>query len=568
MEKLKLYILSVLAISLTTVGCTDDFENLNRDPSAVIDVQPEELFYMAETNVLSAAHCWNSIYAAKFRWMQYGSGIWGYSLTNYDYFQNSIGNSIYYEYNQMGSYVTNIEYVASKTDTPENYSDLIQAGRILLIAKGIQTSDMFGSLAYSQAWLAKKGLIDDESMSPEFETQEELSDIWDKQLKECISTLKANLNSSSQKSLKGYDRSYNGDMKKWIKAANGIRLRLASRLWKRQPEIAKSIATEVLSPSNSEFVFNTTDDSFILWFDNLYTNIHEGDWHSIRDMEIASYAFMDYLNKNEDPRRKIFFKKNNLTPENVEEFNKAQTDTSRLIPANYTRWEGSTISYDKWNDDRPRARYYLTKDKEQIDMRPANTPQSRLWKGNDDTGNGGNWAPVMTYADFCFLSAEWVLREGIPSSKSAQEWYEDGVKASLAQWSEVGKYCDVIDYEEITQEEIDAFMQKEDVKWNQSIGLEQIYAQTYVEHYKNVDEMYAFWKRTNYPNWEGSKIIQFEEPVIQGVKRIIPRRVKFVYPNPGVHNAENLIKRIDVMKEDPQFGDESNEYGRLWWDVK
>jgi hypothetical protein len=471
----------------------------------------------------------------------------------------------------MGSYVTHIRHLCDNMDSAENYSDLKQVSRILLIAKGIQTSDLFGSLAYSQAWLAQENKVDDESMTPEFQTQEELSDVWNTELKECIENLKAKQNSSTQASLKGQDRAYNGNTKKWIKAANGLRLRLASRLWKRKPDMALTIAREVLDPGNADNVFNGNDDSFILWFDNLYTNIHPGDWHSVKDMEIATYALMNYLKENEDPRKRMYFVINNLSAENIKEFNAQQDNPDNLIPENYTRWEGATCSYDKrtnGNIDRPYVRLYLTRGTEQIDMRPANSPQVRLWKGNDTEGSGGNWAPVMTYPDFCFLAAEFVLRENIPSAKSAKEWYDTGVRASLDQWNKIGKYCDIANYEAMTEEEIATFLAKPDIKWNETKALEQIYAQTYIEHYKNVDEMYAFWKRTNYPNWEGSRIIQFERPVIQKDDQEIPRRVKFTYPNDGVHNYENMKQRLDVMQQDPQFGDIQNEYGRLWWDIE
>ncbi len=563
--------LFIIMLGVITIGCTNDFEDLNTNPESLPEVEPQELLYTAETKMLTSGHCWNAIYASKYRWMQYGSGIWGYNLTNYKYFGNAIGNTIYDEYNDMGSYVTHIRYLSDQMPNAEDYSDLKQVARILLIAKGIQTSDLFGSLAYSQAWLAREGKIDDESMTPEFQTQEELSDVWNNELKECIENLKAKQGSSTQISLKGQDRGYNGDTKKWIKAANAIRLRLASRLWKRNPDMALTIANEVLAPANAENVFNSNDDSFILWFDNLYTNIHSGDWHSIKDMEIATYAFMNYLKENEDPRKRMYFVINNLTPENIKEFNTQQDNPDNLIPESYTRWEGATSSYDKRADgkvDRPYVRLYLTRGTERIDMRPANMPQVRLWKGNDTEGSGGNWAPVMTYPDFCFLAAEFVLRENIPSTKTAKEWYDNGVRASLDQWNKIGKFCDIANYEAMTEEEINIFLEKPDIKWDPAKALEQIYAQTYVEHYKNVDEMYAFWKRTNYPNWEDSKIIQFEHPYIQGEAQKIPRRVKFVYPNDGVHNYENLKKRLDVMQQDTQFGDIQDEFGRLWWDVE
>jgi hypothetical protein len=566
MKHIKKYAcLLMLLFAVMQTSCTDGFENMNRNPESLPTVSPEKLFYTAETEMLTAAHCWNSIYASKYRWMQYGVGIWGYNLVNYTYFNTRIGDAIYNEYINMGSYVTNMEYLADNHENKDNYSDLKQMGRIMLIAKGIQASDLFGSLAYSQGWLARKGKVDDASMTPEFETQEQLSEVWDKQLKECIENLKKS--GASQVSMKGNDRAYNGDKDKWIKAANGIRLRLASRLWKRKPDVAKAIAAEVLSPSNASNVFSSNDDSFILWFDNLYANIHPGDWHSVKDMEIATYAIMNYLNKNEDPRKRMYFIINNLTPENIKAFNAEQSDVKNLIPEDYTRWEGSSVGYDNWTGDRRRTRLYLGSGPNRVDMRPANTPQVRLWKGNDTEGNGGNWAPVMTYPDFCFLAAEFVLREGLPSSKTARQWYEDGLKASLDQWNRVGKFCDITDYQAMTEDEIAVFLGKPDVKWDESKALEQIYAQSYIEHYKNVDEMYALWKRVKYPDWGDAGIIKFERPLIQDVYREIPRRVKFFYPNDGVHNYDNLKKRLDVMLENPEFGgDLNNEFGRHWWD--
>lgn len=329
------------------------------------------------------------------------------------------------------------------------------------------------------------------------------------------------------------------------------------------------MVTEILSPANADYVFSSNDDRFVLWYDQNYVNIHTGDWHSIVDMEIASYCLMDYLVRNEDPRKRMYFVINNLTPENIRLFNAAQEDESRLIPEDYTRWMGSTASYDSQGGDRPRQQYYLSKDGEEIDMRPANKPQVRLWKGNDTQGGGANWAPIMTYADFAFLAAEFVLRENIQSAKTAQEWYEEGVKASLDHWNQMGSYCDLANYEPMTDEEIATFLEQPDIKWSndKAKALEQIYAQTYIEHYKNVDEMYAFWKRTGYPNTD-SEIVKFGQPVILGNNQQIPRRMRFTYPNAGVHNYENLQKRIDDMKLDPKFGEPMNEYGRLWWDVE
>jgi hypothetical protein len=568
----KICLLMAGLMLLLQTSCTDDFAELNTNPKSLPQVAPEQLLYTAITDWANSGHCWIN-WASKTRWMQYGVSIWGYGPTGYTYFGNDIGNRLYEEYIRMGGYVTNMEYLSSISEKPDSYKDLNAAARILLIAKSIQVSDLFGSLAYTEGWQARNGKADEASLLPKFDTQEELVAIWDQQLKECIATLKAQ--NSGQVSLLGQDRAYNGDTKKWVKAGNAVRLRLASRLLNRQPEVAKSIAAEVLAPGNSEYVMGATDDSFIFWFDVLYTNIHGGDWHSSRDMLIASRAFMNYLKNTNDPRKRMFFVINNLTPENIAAYN-LQTPANP-IPTTFTRWEGATASRIHWTaggtapNNWPADAAYTNKTlgtgSDAVNVRAANTPQSRLWKGNDNSGGGGNWAPVVTYSDFCFLASEFVLTQGIASGKSAQQWYEDGVRASLKQWNELGKYCDILNYEAMTQTEIDAFLAHPDIAWDNSKALEQIRAQAWVEHFRDVDESWAQWKRTSYPN-KDANIIKFEVPYpeFENVPGIVPRRVKFVYPNEGVQNYENLKKRLDDMVADSQFGIVDSEWGRVWWD--
>ena len=656
MNKLNKYFALILVVlaSIVANNCTDDFDSLNSDPRTIALINPEQLFYRAQTEFLQSGHCWSSIYIAKIQWMQYGTPHMYYTgvtdmNTRWTYHRTDIGNTLYNEYNNMGSYVTTIGYLAGKSSSPDMYSDLIQMGRILLIAKAIQTSDMWGSLAYSNAWLSRKGMVDEESMSPRFETQEELVAIWDAELKECIQKLQALQSATDKVALRGIDRAYAGDPQKWIKAANAIRLRLASRIWKVQPATAKAIAAEVLAPANAANVLGSIDDSFILRYDNLYTNNHGGDWHSVDDLNRASATFMDYLNKYEDPRRPIYFRINNLTKENIEEFNRQQiegnTQTSlaprqnpfRMIPPDFGQWMGAVMSLDRraalpvpptepktgdpalvdpllppqpnranfpdgdagtasyntaystWYDDMianhwdfdlwkdpkitydrrwTRITFRLPNATADIDMLPANRPQVRLWMGNRESGSGQNWAPVMTFADFCYLAAEFVLRESIPSSKTAQQWYETGLKGSLDQWNSIGDFCKLHDYVAMTEAQIDNFLNKEDIKWDAAKGLEQIYVQTWVEHYKNVDEMWAFWKRTNYPNTTVTNIVAFEPVMVSQQERVIPRRAKFTLPGEGTHNYDNLMKRIEDMKKDPKFGEIGNEWGRLWWDVE
>lgn len=558
MNKMKIWALALPAFLGSLCSCDNGFVDINTDSGTVLEVDPVSMLYQAESKYNNHQSTWDDSYACRLRWMQYCTGIWGYSTTNFTFFNSRIGETLYTEYNNVGSYTKHIEHLVGQlpAEKAAEYQDLIQVGRIILITKGIATTDMHGSLVYTEGWGMRSGQTD--LKEPRYQTQEELFELWEKELKEALSTIKAN-QGSTQVSLKGYDVCYDGDMSKWVKAANASRMRIALRLYKRKPDQAKAIVKEVLASSD---IPSSIDDSFIMYFDKLFTS--EGDWHSIIDMDRASAPFMAYLKKFNDPRKRLFFQINNLTPENVAKYNAEQTDPNKLIPDDFTRWEGGTVS----NDFKAVDKRYIAKSikADGTDMRPANKPQTRLWKGMQDEGSGGSWFPIITYADFCFMASEFVL-DGVPSAKTAQEWYEEGVRSSVKQWSKIGDYCKINSFEAVTEQEIETFVNQEGIKWNPAIAKEQIYCQSYVEHFKNNNETWALWRRTGYPN-QKSTVITFDPVMIGGVEQNVPRRTRFSYPALGSPNYANAVERVETMAKDPEFGLMTDEFGRLWWDKK
>lgn len=552
MKKIQSAVLGFTAL-LTTLSSCESFTDINKSVATVYEVDPIGLLYQVQAKSQSAGSTWTDSYACKLRWLQYCSNIWGYSTTNFTYFATSIGSDLYNEYINMGSYARHIEYYVNEfvPEGPAAYTNLIETARIMLISKGIQASDMHGSLVYTEGWGTRMGKP--ELIEPHYQTQEELYTLWDKELKEAASKMKT---STNQKSLAGYDMAYNGDAAQWVKAANALRLRIAIRLMKRDPAKAKAIAQEVLSGD----IFASNKDGLILRFDKLFTS--EGDWHSVIDMDRASAPFMKYLTKFEDPRKRLYFQINNLTPENVAKYNQKQTDPANFIPADFTRWEGGTVSY----DERATDKRYQSRDLNGTDMRAMNKPQTRLWKGMQDNGSGGSWFPVLTYADFCFMAAEFSL-EGVSSGKTAEEWYTTAVRSSIEQWSEIGDYCKINDYVAVTPTEIDAFLAQDGIKWNPATGKEQIYCQEWVEHFKNNNESWVLWKRTGYPNTQ-SKVVTFDKVMITKVEQTIPRRTRFSYPAEGSPNYTNKVKSLEEMAKDPEFGQIVDEFGRLWFDKK
>lgn len=551
MKKIKYHILGLLAFMGTLASCDANFTEINKNPDTVYEVDPTTFLYQIENQMSTSGSTWTDSYACNLRWLQYCANIWGYSTTNF----TDIGfGGAYGEYNKIGSYARHIPYYIN-LNMPEQmdaYTNLIEASRILLITKGIQASDTYGSLVYTDGWGTRNGNV--EILDPAFQTQEELFTLWNTELKEAAAKIAS---ASNQVSFKNHDLAYAGDMTKWAKAANVLRLRIALRLLKQKPAEAKAIATEVLSSST---IFQNIDDSFILYFDNYWTT--QGDWHSVVDMDRASKPFMNYLKRYNDPRKRMFFQINNLTPENIAAYNAKETLESKKIPTDLTRWEGGTVSY----DERATDQCYTSRFLDDIDMRPMNRPQTRLWKGAQDNGNAGGWVPVITYAEFCFTASEFVL-EGVASSKTAKEWYEEGVKASLRQWSKIGEYCQINDYKAVTEEEIEEFLAQDGIAWNSAIAKEQIYCQSWVEHFKNNNESWAMYKRTGYPNTKSTVAI-WDPVMVLGQEQKVPRRKKFSYPTEGSPNYANQVKRYDDMAKDPDFGHINDEFGRIWWDKK
>ncbi|MGL4851806.1 MAG: SusD/RagB family nutrient-binding outer membrane lipoprotein [Phocaeicola sp.] len=562
--KMKRNIIGImLGLSLPILNsCTNEFVDINSNIETIYDVEPERFLYNVQTNTRSSSWEWYyDYYCAQMRWLQYGCRIIGNTATTFTYFNSNIFEQRYRLcFLNTGSYMKHMEYCVN-TVVPESersqYSNVIEAARVTLIYQGIATSDSHGSLAYTEGWALRSGGDIDE---PSFDTQQELYEIWDGELKDAVAKFKSNTN---QKSMSGYDLAFDGDVSKWIKTANALRLRIASRYLKRDKSKALQIASEVLSQSND--LPSSIDDSFIFWLEGRYTN--NGDLQSINDLIRPSNSFMAYLNGYNDPRKRMFYIENELTEENLNEWN--TQNSANKIPTDLGRWVGGTASFDNLTDPAEVVKYArntLDPSNRAINMQPVNRPQVRVFSGNYNGGGGGSWFPNITYAEFCFLAAEFSLL-GVNGGKSAENWYTDGVVASLKEWSKIGRYCDLVNYQEITQDEIDTFLQQEGIKWNDSKGLEQIYAQSYVTNFKNSLEAWSLYKRTGYPNANEGNIIQWEQCSVQGTVQRVPRRMRFSYPLEGTANYANQVKRIDDMKKESNFGENTDEFGRVWWDI-
>jgi len=554
----KLLLFSLIALAST--GCSKkDFAEYNTDPDAVTDLSPSPLFARAVTSVHdNDFESFYDNYGFIPRWSRMflqrtGNGIAvseSAANTNNRYGRFYIG---------VGNLLVDIQKTVDKMpdDQRPRYQYIRTIPSILKVYYAWYTSDVNGSLAYTEAFGARYG----ETMTPKYETQSELYAIFDKELKDAVTILKTQ-QPVEQVSYGNSDLYFKGDISKWIKAANTLRLQIALRLSKRDPQRMAGIVKEVLADNGG--VINSVADEWVFYPISQFTS--GGNWNITGNGRafVGDHDVIDYMWANQDPRLRFFFVKNMWSEQNF-----ALAKEQKVIAANAVfdarRYYGQYSSPASAQD--PNKSNFFTppqikSGENTITLDTVSRIQDRLFQPENNGGTGLGTMPIITYADVCFMRAE-LAQRGI-TTENAEEWYSKGVEASLRFYDAAAKRAIIYDYSALTENEITAFLQQPGIKFNSAKGLEQIVMQSYLNFFRNYNEAWAIVKRTNMPN--ANTAIAFE-PWFVGPERIqMPRRFVINFPVAGDYNFQNRFDAIEKMQEDPDFGDPSSILGRVWWD--
>lgn len=304
-------VLLMLMILPAFTGCSrDDFADINTDPSTVGKGNVPYLFTQAIMNFEPSDYL-----------------LWFYDgKYTSNFVQAFIPGSYGDKFNIMGELggvgsqfvsVLNIkrdvDNIVSQMNTTEaaKYQNIQAMLSPLSIYLGIFDSDMFGSMPYSEACLNRYG----GTLTPKYDTMDQLYDEWLTELDNDIKILSSNL--SDQITPSSNDIVYGGDVSKWLKFANGVKLKIAVRLLHQDKARALKIAEEVgasdsniMSGSSDDFVYNKGSQDY-----------HFGNGVSLG---VASKNVLDFMMKNEDPRLRIMFTKNDFNSEVVQAFFDAQ----------------------------------------------------------------------------------------------------------------------------------------------------------------------------------------------------------------------------------------------------
>ena len=563
----------LIALSLLTVvgltSCRKEFAQLNMKPDAVTTAEPSYLATRAMTLFEANDYLyWFYNQTLYTRWSQMGASG-AFSDASYGHgavhWQNSHINMLTYR-NDINKYIEDFNH-------PEMKAYAAMVG-VLAVYGGIYASDINGDIQYTEAGQYRNG----GPLTPKYDTVEELYNVWVEELDEYIKIFQ----DDSQVVSAGQDIIYNGNMDKWAKLANSLKLKIAVRLYNNNASKAGEIAKAVVGSSVG--YINSLEDAFIFHKadastggDMAYqTNNDVGGW-----MSSASGNVINFMRAGFDPRVRFFYNKNSYNSEIVKEFikeGKFEDLPGHIRESVVLDGDGNFVSW-KEGAGEPWVRYYgypvveydsaeykayegeffnVNGTRYQLKVGDANKSygsgvcgfSEEMVRGRVDftlpTIPGGPsirdtedvpwWGMYMGAGETNLYLAEFAQLGVI--SGSAKSFYERGVTLSVQEWDYIAGKNKIPYYGtnygyaadeasiELKDGEIEKMLATDAVKWDGSI--EKIYLQQLMNFTMLPIEQFVTARRSGYPKIGSSLLpfVKFSKIALEA----IPRRFEFTEP--------------------------------------
>ncbi|MCK5207888.1 MAG: SusD/RagB family nutrient-binding outer membrane lipoprotein, partial [Cyclobacteriaceae bacterium] len=439
--------------------------------------------------------------------------------------------------NSYTRYTNNLSEIIRLTkDDPELVNKKAIA-RIMKVWAFAKVTDTYGDIPYFQSSLPQEDAI----YNPTYDTQKSIYEDFFMELKAAASEMDA-----SKESYGAADLVYGGDVDKWRKFANSLRLRLALRLRYVDKQMAIDNMSDlqeadlILSREDDANMFTSTDNQ-----DNNNSNyvrvLNSGS--SLTKRGIGQEIVNNMINKN-DPRIKIW------------------ADTAKA----------------EFPKDDPDLDYFGYRGTPLLGLVPVENKYP--WGLESASRISDLWyvqvieIPVLRSSEMYFALAESVLF-GLRSG-DAQGYYKKGMEEALnwakefydiskpqlpdvlerlyPDWSEADIEL-LLTHKELTQGEIDTFLATPAAVLSGSPEeqLEQIIVQKNIGLYPQEYQNWAEWRRTGYP------IVQVG-PDDDDLKGESPRRM----PWP---NVEQTVNGDNYAEAETRISGGDLRLSKVWWDA-
>mgnify|MGYP003671186875 CR=1 FL=1 len=430
----KIYFGLMTFLALCIGSCTSDFDKINTDPTLVTEdiIKPSMLL----TSVLkySVFSTYNLSIVAEYSGY-YSNGASG------SIFQNANWNDPYNSFYR--NYIINTAEIIRLTSKDPKLVNQTSMARILKVWLYSQLTDLYGDVPYFEA--AQK--VDEVINQPKYDSQKDIYTDMLKELKEAAAALNED---PLLPSFGAADILMQGNVDRWRRFANSLRLRLAMRVRYADETLAKQHIQEVIT---APLIDNNAFNVFLKTISGSDTRNRNPQWNDpINNYpQSVSFTVTETLKMLKDPRLSIF-----LVP----------------APDSISGYRGRPIAalpeekgYDANVNSASQAQYF----------REAVYP-----------------IMVMNAAEVSLLRAEAALFKF--TTENAQVQFTKGISQSLSQYNANAAVSTAYLNSATTQ-----------LAGSDEAKLEQIILQKFLANYYQIYEGYAEFRRTGYPKiWTGS----------------------------------------------------------------
>ncbi len=532
----------VIALIFSLPSCTDKFEEYNTDKTKLMEVGTKEL-----AGLLSRAQFQGSNWLTTDNYNRMIKTITHhfsgqFTIVDLTYEQNQLRYSYHNSgFKGMYSYgaVPSLQCIVDLTKDDGSYQNEYAIALVWKVFLLHQVTDLWGPIPYTDAGTGKEYTT--------YESQKDVYYLMFDDMKTAIDILTASVASNPSANAFGVgDMIYDGNVQKWLKFANSLRLRLAIRISNIDPAKAK---TEGEAAAGGVMLSETSDDAFLdpnklkgTTTGNGFSRINP--WYET----VMSASMESFLKGFEDPRMSIYFDPvdGSLIPEAVHGYPELMANVGGFhgAPNGYRSIEEmakgivspcySRPNYTRWNAD--------TKMTEPI--------------------------PIMFSAETHFLKAEGAWRGWNVGGGSAQSHYEKGITVSMQQWGvasgAIQPYINSTKTPVGPEEYLYHRPPTTDipVKFaaNSEDQYEQIITQKWLANFMLTVEAFAEYRRTRLPKIY-PKIFS-SNTNIDLSRGMIVTRLPFT-PDEYATQPDEVAKAIKLLGE----GAQDLENVPLWWDV-
>lgn len=535
-------LINSIILGMTTVAfvsCTGDYLEINSNPYQPGDLTPDGYGLSSAMSNIAGCVVSPDVNTAQFTDCLLGGPMGGYyadsKVSGWD---NTISN-----YNPTDNW-TNV-FLKSDRIIPVLYTNLtvveklceesgddmpLMVANIIKVAAMSRVTDTYGPIPYSQ--IGKDGKIE----TP-YDPQDKVYDKFFEELTNSVNALNAKLVDNPDYTIpSSADYVYKGDVKKWIRFANSLKMRLAMRIVYADKEKAQARFVEAMDPVNGGIMEQNDQNAMWDYFKSSSNPIYVASRYNSAEGSLTggdSHAAADiicYMNGYNDNRREKYFVKSEYgNPEYVGVRRGIELST---LGKNARKYSGINVA----------------------ESDPV------IW---------------MNAAETYFLRAEAVAVHGFTNpheTMTAKDLYEEGIRKSFEQWgADLGYYLE--DGYSTPQtyndpESVNSYSERLSeitVKWNDGAAQEEkqerIIIQKWIANWTLGNEAWADYRRTGYPKLipataEGNKSGGKVDSEL-GARRM---------PYPADEYVSNKNNVLEAVSEYLKGADEMGTF--IWWDCK